>query len=292
MFADKLLSAIKEKNNPTVVGLDPKLDYIPEHILKLDDPIFEFNKAIIDATYDIVPCIKPQLAYYEMYGLEGLSAFVKTVNYAKSKGLLVIADAKRNDIAATSEAYSTAYLGDTFDCDALTVNGYLGTDCINPFLKNCKEKGKGIFVLVKTSNPSSGELQDKMLADGRSVCEAMADFVNEWGKEIIGESGYSAVGAVVGANYPEHAKALRQRMKNAIILVPAYGAQGGTAGDAAASFDENGSGAIVNASRSIMCAYKSKVRGDFSPERFAYASRAEAINMRDALNAAIPRNRV
>ena len=294
------------------MGLDPKLEYVPSYIIEnavnqhgntlkgASEAILEMNKKLIDAVYDLVPAVKPQLAYYEMYGVEGIKAFDETCKYAKSKGLLVIADGKRNDIGTTAEAYSKAFLGKTdlamgtdgqkqqqaaFDEDALTVSPYLGIDGIKPFVDDCKQYNKGIFVLVKTSNKSSGQLQDLVTQDGRTIYEIMASYVEEWGSEVVGEYGYSSVGAVVGATYPEQAKKLRQIMKKAYILVPGYGAQGGTAKDCANSFNGDGLGAIVNASRSVMCAYKSdRWKNDFSEKQFAEAARAEVIRMRDDLN--------
>lgn len=310
MFIDELIEKIKEKNNPTVVGLDPKIEYVPsfikeeafkeygENIKGVSQAILKFNKKIIDAVHDIVPGVKPQMAYYEMYGLDGLAAFYETVKYAKSKDLLVIADGKRNDIGSTAEAYSTAYLGCTaihdgksermFAVDALTVNPYLGYDGIKPYVDDCSKFGNGIFVLVKTSNKSSGQLQDLVTDSGKRIYEIIADYVNEWGSQVIGKYGYSSVGAVVGATYPEQAKTLRSIMKNAYILVPGYGAQGGTASDVAKSFNEDGLGAIVNASRSIICACKSERWKDtYSEMRFDEACRAEALRMRDDINAAL-----
>jgi orotidine-5'-phosphate decarboxylase len=310
MFIDRLISCIKEKNNPSVVGLDPRIEYVPlfirekavkeygEGIKGTAEAIFEFNKKIIDAVYDIVPAVKPQLAYYEMYGIEGLIVFMRTVEYARGKGLIVIADAKRNDIGSTAEAYSAAYLGTVkigenkyekvFDVDAITVNPYLGYDCIKPFAADCNKYGKGIFVLVKTSNKSSGQLQDLLTQDGKSIYEVMAEHVEEWGGGLVGEYGYSSIGAVVGATYPNQAKILRRIMQHAYILVPGYGAQGGTASDAANSFNNDGLGAIVNASRSIMCAYQSDLwKGMYGEDRFDEASRAEAVRMRDELNKAL-----
>ena len=309
MFVDRLIDRIKELNNPTVAGLDPKLEYIPAHIKEeaakgtdtvqkaAAEALLRFNKQLIDALYDIVPAVKPQLAYYEMYGLEGLAAFNETVRHAKQKGLLVIADAKRNDIGSTAEAYSTAFLGKhnfgngaeaVFNTDALTVNPYFGIDGIKPFIEDCSKYGKGIFILVKTSNKSSGQLQDLVTQDGKHIYEVVAGLVDEWGKAVTGKYGYSSAGAVVGATYPEQAKILRKIMNNAYILVPGYGAQGGTAADAAACFNEDGLGAIVNASRSIMCAYKAeRWSGTFSDKDFAAAARAEAIRMRDEINEAL-----
>lgn len=302
---EQLISKIKKMQNPTVVGLDPKLSYIPSYILddafkaygKKPDAVAEaltkFNFGLIDALCDIVPAVKPQMAYYEMYGLAGLIALKKTIDYAKEKGMYVILDGKRNDIGSTAESYAEAYLGCSkideetsyhdFDADALTVNAYLGTDGVMPFVKKCKENDKGIFVLVKTSNPSSGELQD-LVADGKHIYEHMAELVNKWGEQTVGESGYSAVGAVVGATYPEQAEKLRKLMPKTYFLVPGYGAQGGTAEDVAKSFNSDGLGAIVNSSRGIMCAYQKK---GLSGEAFADAARQEAISMRDAIMNAI-----
>jgi len=310
MFIDKLINKINEKRNPTVMGLDPKLDYIPASIrlknLELygntlkaaSESIFEFNRKLMDAVSDIIPAIKPQLAYYEMYGYEGLRALSRTIDYGREKGFAIIADGKRNDIGTTSGAYSSAYLGRTslekgetfpvFEADALTVNGYLGTDGIKPMLEDCKSYGKGIFVLVKTSNPSSVQVQDMVLQDGRKVYELMADLVTEWGKDFTGEHGYSSIGAVVGATWPEQLRALRGRMSTAYFLVPGYGAQGGSAKDVAAAFDKNGLGAVINASRSLMCAYRlERWKKDFSIEEFDLACREEAIRMRDELIDAI-----
>lgn len=310
MFIDRLIQSIQEKNNPTVVGLDPKIEYVPEFIKEgtfkeygvnlkgASEAIIQFNKMIIDSIYDQVPAIKPQLAYYEMYGVDGIYAFNETCKYAKSKDLIVIADGKRNDIGTTAEAYSKAFLGSTvidkeitqkaFDVDALTVSPYLGVDGIKPFVEDCINNKKGIFVLVKTSNKSSGQLQDLFTQDGKSIYEIMAEYVNEWGKPVKGKYGYSSVGAVVGATYPNQAKLLRGIMKNAYILVPGYGAQGGTARDCANSFNKDGLGAIVNASRSVMCAYKSDIwKNEYSEKRFAEASRAEVIRMKEDLNAAL-----
>ena len=257
----------------------------------------EFNKRLIDATCDIIPAIKPQVAYYEMYGIEGLWALEETIAYGREKGLIVIADGKRNDIGPTAEAYSMAFLGKTdifgkacraFNADALTVNAYLGIDGIKPFIGDCMNENKGIFVLVKTSNPSSGQLQDMKLEDGRRVYEMMADLVRDWGDSLIGGNGYSPVGAVVGATYPEQLKILRKRMPNSWILVPGYGAQGGGAKDVAPAFDKNGLGAIVNASRSLMCAYRlDRWKDQFTHEEFAEAARAEAIRMRDDILSAL-----
>lgn len=292
---DILIDKIKEKNNPTVAGLDPKLDYVPDDIKQeafkkygetfegAANALFEFNKTLIDHLCDIVPAVKPQAAYYEMYGAEGIKCLKNTIDYAKSNGMYVILDAKRGDIGATSEAYAAAYLGRTkignaedaaFDADCMTVNPYLGTDGIVPFVKQCDENQKGIFVLVKTSNKSSGELQD-LKSGGKHIYEHMAELVKEWGGSVVGTYGYSSVGAVVGATYPEQAEQLRRLMPRTYFLVPGYGAQGGGAKDVRPCFNEDGLGAIVNASRSIMCAYMKNggTVGD--------AARTEALRMRD-----------
>ena len=254
---DNLIEKIKEKNNPTVIGLDPRYDMIPNCIknkysqdLKgVSEAIIEFNKDLIDAVYDIVPAVKPQIAFYEMFGVHGIEAFEETCKYAKSKGMVVIADMKRGDIGTTAEAYSKAAIGRTtigeefqkiFDVEFVTVNPYLGTDGIKPFIEDCKKYGKGIFVLVKTSNKSSGELQDLETKDGEKIYEKVAKLVNEWGKDLIGESGYSSISAVVGATYPEQLKELREKMPHSYFLIPGYGAQGGKAEDIALGFDEKG----------------------------------------------------
>jgi orotidine-5'-phosphate decarboxylase len=310
MFVDRLIEQIREKNNPSVIGLDPRIEYVPAYLREkarkefgnnaksTAEAILSFNRKLIDALYDMIPAVKPQVAYYEMYGLEGLRVFKETVDYAKSKGLLVIADGKRNDIGSTAEAYSTAFLGKTlldegleqsmFDVDALTVNPYLGFDGIKPFAEDCKRNEKGIFVLVKTSNKTSGQLQDLKLQDGKTLYEVVAGLVQEWGRETTGKYGYSSVGAVVGATYPEQAEVLRSIMQNAYILVPGYGAQGGTAADAVKSFNKDGLGAIINASRSVICAYQSELwKKQYGEEQFADAARAEALRMRDDINGAL-----
>lgn len=306
-FADRLTEKIVALNNPTVMGLDPLLDYIPRFIIescnKREDnsqiasatAIFEFNRMLIDATYDIIPAIKPQFAYYEMYGIHGSEALYRTVSYAKSKGMIVIADAKRNDIGSTAEAYAKGILGETVlsdgsivsmvDADAVTVNAYLGIDGVEPFIRIASEKGKGLFILVRTSNASAGDFQDLILQDGRKLYEAVADKVSNWGSSLIGESGYSSIGAVIGATWPDQATELRIRMPSTFVLVPGYGAQGGSADTAACSFSHTGTGALVNASRSLMCAYKK--RNDLDERDFQIAARDEAIRMRDDLNNAI-----
>lgn len=290
MIADLLTDKIIEKQNPTCVGLDTAFGYLPEEMQAgvsdfsgVAQAVLAFNKGIIDATCDIVPSVKVQIAYYEQYGAEGLKAFYETLVYAKEKGLVVIADCKRNDIGATAAQYSAAYLGETemngkteraFPSDFLTVNGYLGSDGIIPFVENCKKYGRGIFALVKTSNPSSGELQNLKLADGRTVYECMGDMVEEWGKDTVGKYGYSAVGAVVGATHPEEAKILRERLPHTFFLIPGYGAQGGNAEMLKSCFHKGGLGGIVNNSRGILCAYKKRGGG------YAEAARAACLDMK------------
>ncbi|MBQ8296641.1 MAG: orotidine-5'-phosphate decarboxylase [Ruminococcus sp.] len=304
MSFDRLIEKIIEMKNPTVVGLDPKLEYVPEFIQRLyfDEDgytlkaaakaIFDFNKAIIDEIHDLVPAIKPQAAYYEMYGHYGVKTLEKTIKYAQIKGMFVMTDGKRNDIGATMEAYTNAHLGavkigdneiEPFGADALTVNGYLGTDGIAPLLKVCKERDKGIYVLVKTSNPSSGELQDKLIGD-TPIYAIMGDMCEQWGADTIGKYGYSAVGAVVGATYPEQLAELRKRLPHTMFLVPGYGAQGGGAEGLKGAFDENGLGAIVNSSRAVMCAYKKE---GCDEKDFAKAARREVIRMRDDITSYI-----
>ena len=305
MAFDRLIDKIVEMQNPTVAGLDPKLDYVPEYIKEecfsrygktlegAAAALFEFNKALIDALYEVVPAIKPQAAYYEMYGWQGVKALADTIAYAKSKGMFVITDGKRNDIGTTMEAYAAAHLGTTavagenveaFGADALTVNGYLGTDGIKPLVNICNSGDKGIFVLVKTSNPSSGELQDKKLENGTTVYEQMGKMCEEWGADLMGEYGYSGVGAVVGATYPEQLAEMREKCPHTFFLVPGYGAQGGGADDVKNAFDKNGLGAIINSSRGIMCAWKKQ---GLTENDFAKAAYNEAVRMRDEIIACI-----
>lgn len=272
MIIDKLIARIIAMRNPTCVGLDTQLGYLPEDMRagvvtcgQAADAILAFNKTLIDSVADIVPAVKVQVAYYEQYGVAGMGAFFDTVAYAKRKGLFVIADCKRNDIGSTAARYSAAYLGETSlgnenvsvaGCDFLTVNAYLGTDGVQPFLDDCKAFDRGLFILVKTSNPSSGELQDLKLADGRTVYECMGDMVEGWGAGLVGAYGYSAVGAVVGATHPAEAKVLRERLRHTFFLIPGYGAQGANAQMLKNCFDETGLGGIVNNSRGILCAYQ------------------------------------
>lgn len=302
MALDRLIEKIVEKQNPTVAGLDPKLSYIPDFIKEeafakygktlegAAEAILVYNKALIDALCDIVPAVKPQAAYYEMYGWQGVRALTETIAYAKSKGMFVITDGKRNDIGTTMEAYATAHLGVTdvdgteavaFGADALTVNGYLGADGIVPVINVSKKMDTGMFVLVKTSNPSSGELQNLELEGSETIYLHMGNLCEEWGKELMGKYGYSGVGAVVGATYPQQLTELRKELTHTFFLVPGYGAQGGTAKDIAGAFDSNGLGAIVNSSRGIMCAWQKE--DGCKPEDFAAAARREAEKMKKLL---------
>ena len=292
MIIDTLIDKIKQTENPTVVGLDPRLDYIPDFIKQkvyekfgktlsgAMEAFWQFNKAIIDATYDLIPAVKPQIAMYEQYGADGIACYIKTIAYAKEMGLIVIGDVKRSDIASTAEAYSNGHIGkvdveeNSFEIyreDFITLNPYLGWDSIEPYIENCKSYEKGIFVLVKTSNPNSGQLQDLNI-DGIKLYER-------------GKYNYSSVGAVVGATHSKQAQDLRKKLPHTFFLVPGYGAQGGTAEDLAVCFDKNGIGAIVNSSRGIIAAYKNKKYAkDFSEQNFAQASRQAVIDMRDDLN--------
>lgn len=300
---NKLVASIKKTNAPIVVGLDPMMKYIPKHLLNnaykeygenlkgVSEAILSYNKGLIDAIYDLVPAVKPQIAMYEQFGIEGLIAFKKTVDYAHEKGLVVIGDVKRGDIGSTSAAYATAHLGTVtigdkkfagFDEDFATVNPYFGIDGIDPFIKVCAEEKKGIFVLVKTSNPSSGEFQDRKLSDGdnRPLYEIVGEKVSKWGETCMGDS-YSYVGAVVGATYPEMGKILRDIMPKTYILVPGYGAQGGKGSDLKAFFNEDGLGAIVNSSRGIIAAYTQDKYASYGEEGYADAARAAVIDMRE-----------
>lgn len=295
---NKLISNIRKTNAPIVVGLDPMLNYIPEHIQKkafaefgetlegAAEAIWQYNKGIVDATFDLIPAVKPQIAMYEQFGIPGLIAYKKTVEYCKSKDLVVIGDIKRGDIDSTSAAYAVGHLGQVqvgskkyagFDEDFATVNPYLGSDGVKPFMDVCKEEKKGIFVLVKTSNPSSGEFQDRVI-DGRPLYELVGEKVAQWGDELMGD-GYSYVGAVVGATYPEMGKVLRKIMPKTFILVPGYGAQGGKGADLVHFFNEDGLGAIVNSSRGIIAAYKQEKYKEFGAENYADASRAAVKDM-------------
>lgn len=307
MSFDRLIDKIIQLKNPTVAGLDPNLLFIPEYIKAeafekhgetlegAAKAIYIFNKGLIDGLFDIVPAVKPQCAYYEMYGWQGVKALRDTIEYAKSKGMFVITDGKRNDIGETMKAYAAAHLGEAsvgsnniepFGADALTVNAYLGSDGIAPLIDICKQRDKGIFVLVKTSNKSSGELQDKPTDGFSSVYSLMGSMCESWGVDTVGKYGYSAVGAVVGATYPEQLLQLRREMPHTFFLVPGYGAQGGGADDIAGAFDKNGLGAVINSSRAIMCAYK---KSGCNERDYAAAARQEALRMRDDINSAMKR---
>ena len=295
---DKLIAKIKETKNPTVIGLDPKYEMIPECVKNkygktLEDiskAILEFNKELIDATCDIIPAVKVNIAFYEMYGIDGMKVFEETCKYAKEKKMIVIADIKRGDIGSTAKAYSNAFLGKTiigdkeqsiFDVDFVTVNPYMGTDCVEPFIEDCKKFDKGIFILVKTSNPSSGEIQDEKLENGEEVYIKVAKLVEEWGKDLRGENGYSSISAVVGATYPKQLEEIRKTAPHTYFLIPGYGAQGGKVEDIALGFDKNRLGGIVNASRSLMYAYKSEQWKDkFEEKDYAKATRQEALKMK------------
>ena len=293
---DKLIEKIIEKNNPSAIGLDTQASYLPDckgivSNAEAARRILDFNKAIIDATCDIVPCVKVQVAYYEMYGYEGMKAFGQTLSYASSCGLITIADVKRNDIASTARAYSKAFLGKNdlgeaaFASDFVTVNAYLGSDGIAPFIEDCTEYGKGIFILVRTSNPSGKELQNLFVSlNNKMLYEIMGDYVQEWGKGLIGKYGYSSIGAVVGATCPEEAAKLRQAHPSVFFLVPGYGAQGASAKDIVVSFDDKGLGAIVNSSRAILCAYQKEQYAHLSP---AQAARQAALAMKEDIGSAL-----
>ena len=309
----KLMEQIRVKRAPIVVGLDPDMSFLPPQLLNeaaksrrenimgddeletAAEAVWRFNKQIIDATCDLIPAVKPQVAMYEQFGVPGMVAYWKTVRYCKEKGLIVIGDVKRGDIGSTSAAYARAHLGRVvvmghrlrvFDEDMATVNPYLGTDGVKPFIDICREEDKGIFVLVKTSNPSSGEIQDVLMQDGRPLYEHVGELVSKWGEDCM-EEGYSNVGAVVGATYPEQGARLRRLMPHTFILAPGYGAQGATAKDLSAFFDENGEGAIINSSRGIIAAYTKERYSRYGAERFADASRAAVKDMLEDIRGAL-----
>lgn len=287
-FADRLIEEIRAKNSRCIVGLDPRIDQMPAFVSGNGAyaAITAFHELVIDAVADLVPAVKPQLAFYEQYGVAGMQAFENTVRAARQRGLLVIADGKRNDISSTAEAYANAYLaGDAFDCDALTVTPYLGRDSLAPFVEACKQHGKGLFVVLKTSNPGSRDFQDQRLeTTGRPLYESIASALNDLGEELVGESGYSSVGAVIGATFPEEGRRLRKLMPRAPILVPGYGAQGGSAKAAAECFNDDGLGAIVSSSRGATYAF-----GDpnISRDAFVRLVREKTQLMIDDVNAAV-----
>ena len=306
---NQLVSKIKKTSAPIVVGLDPMMKFVPEQVKTkafdefgetlegAAEAIWQFNKEIVDNIYDVVPAVKAQIAMYEQFGIPGVMTFKKTIDYAKEKGLIVIGDIKRGDIGSTSEAYAAGHLGKVqvgsksyygFDEDFATLNPYMGSDSVKPFIKVCKEENKGVFVLVKTSNPSSGEFQDRMIADAdnKPLYEIVGEMVAKWGEDHMGDS-YSYVGAVVGATYPEMGKILRKLMPKSYILVPGYGAQGGKGADLVHFFNEDGLGAIVNSSRGIIAAYQQEKYASFGPEHFAEASRAAVEDMRKDIMGAL-----
>ncbi len=307
MIIDKLISKIKQTSNPTVVGLDPRLEYIPNFIkdeaYKLygytpkaaSVAIFQFNKFIIDEICDLIPAVKPQIAMYEQFGAEGIDCYIRTIKYAKAKDLIVIGDIKRGDIASTAQAYSDGHIGmvsigrsmhEIYSEDMITINPYLGFDSVEPYLEDCKNYERGMFVLVKTSNPNSGEIQD-LVADGEKIYERVAKLVSKWGKGLIGNNGYSDIGAVVGATYPEQARVLRKLMPETFFLVPGYGAQGAKGKDLANFFNSDGLGAIVNNSRGIIAAHQTeKNRNKYKEQDFAKAAREAVLEMKEDLNRA------
>lgn len=303
---NKLIQRIKETQAPIVVGLDPMLKYVPKQIRDrafsdcgenpegAAEAVWQYNKGIVDAVCDLVPAVKPQIAMYEQFGVPGMIAFKKTVDYCKEKGLVVIGDVKRGDIGSTSEAYAVGHLGRVqigggkfygFDEDFVTVNPYLGSDGVKPFIKVCQEEKKGIFILVKTSNPSSGEFQDRTV-DGRPLYELVGEKVAEWGAECMGDT-YSYVGAVVGATYPEQGRLLRKVMPKSFILVPGYGAQGGRGADLVHFFNEDGLGAVINSSRGIIAAYQQEKYASYGESGYAEASRAAVLDMKEDIRSAL-----
>ncbi len=307
MIIDVLIEKIKETQNPTVVGLDPRLSFIPEFIKNeciekygktpkaVAESFFEFNKGIIDAVYDLIPAVKPQVAMYEMLGTDGMECFIKTCDYASKKGLIVIGDIKRGDIASTAEAYSDGHLGEIdafgvkhkiFNEDFITVNPYLGWDSVEPYMANCKNYNKGLFVLVKTSNPNSGQFQD-LDVGGLTLYQKVGQIVESWGEKLMGKNGYSSIGAVVGATHPKQAEILRELMPHTFFLVPGYGAQGGKAEDLAVCFDKDGIGAIVNSSRGIIAAYKKDEYSKFAEKEYNLAARQAVLDMKADLRRCI-----
>ncbi|MEG1715396.1 MAG: orotidine-5'-phosphate decarboxylase [Lachnospiraceae bacterium] len=307
---DQLIRNIKKTNAPIVVGLDPMLSYIPQQVQKqaykefgetlegAAEAIWQFNKQIVDSTFDLIPAVKPQIAMYEQFGIPGLQAFKRTVDYCKTKGLVVIGDIKRGDIGSTSAAYAVGHVGRVqvgsqsyipFGEDFVTVNPYLGSDGVNPFLDVCKEEKKGLFILVKTSNPSSGEIQDQLVS-GKPLYELVGEKVASWGMELMGEENYSYIGAVVGATYPQIGKTLRKIMPKSYILVPGYGAQGGQGKDLVHFFNKDGLGAIINSSRGIIAAYKQEAYNAYGPEHYGEAARAAVEAMITDIDGALQQN--
>lgn len=306
MIIDKLIDKIQQTNNPTVVGLDPRLSFIPEHIKNeayekygetpkaAAEAFYMFNKEIIDATYDIIPAVKPQIAMYEQFGSCGIKSYINTIKYAKSKGLIVIGDIKRSDIASTAEAYSDGHIGrvdiesnkyEIYCEDFITLNPYLGYDSIEPYINDCNNYERGMFILVKTSNPNSGQIQD-LIVDNEKIYEKVGKLTAGWGEQIMGDKGYSSIGAVVGATYPEQAQILRKIMPNTYFLVPGYGAQGASAKELSVCFNKDGLGAIVNSSRGIIAAHQNKkYKDNYSEKEFSQASRQAVLDMKaDLLN--------
>ncbi len=307
MMIDRLIGKIKQTQNPSVIGLDPRLSYIPDFIKEqsyekfghtlegASDAILTFNKMLLDEIADVIPAIKPQIAMYERFGTSGIDCYIKTIEYAKAKDLVVIGDIKRSDIASTAEAYSDAHIGVTeveeakfevFKEDFITLNPYLGIDSIEPFLNDCRQYERGLFILAKTSNPNSGEIQD-LQVDGMPIYEKVGQLIAKWGEELIGTYGFSEVGAVVGATHKAQAEKLRKLMPHTFFLVPGYGAQGGSADDLSVCFNKEGVGAIVNSSRGIIAAHQSKTYSDFKDEQFAKAARQACLDMKSDLGRCI-----
>ncbi len=308
-FSDKLTTAIQKKNCCVVVGLDPHFDLIPESIKqqfsKLQDDAFkyaanvilEFNKQVIDTLEHLVGIVKLQIAFYELYGWQGIWSYAETIHYAKQKGLIVIGDVKRGDVPNTAAAYANAHIGQVsinnttqiaFQSDAITVNPLLGVDSILPFIKNAETYDKGIFVLAKTSNPSSVEFQD-LLCGTKKLHQIIAEKIHTWGSRSIGTYGYSAIDAVVGATYPEDILILRKTMPNAYLLIPGYGSQGATAEDIKNCFNSDGYGAIINASRSILYAYNNRSWKDkYGAQTWKEAAQNAVMNMKEDLNKCVP----
>ena len=283
-FSDRIIEAIVSKDSRSVVGLDPRIDQMPAFVgTSPCAAITGFHELVLDAVADLVPAVKPQLAFFEQYGVAGMQAFENTVRAAKKRGLLVIADGKRNDISSTAEAYASAYLGpDVFDCDALTVTPYLGRDSLIPFVEACHKHGKGLFVILKTSNPGSKDFEDQPLAEtGRPLYEKIAGVLNDLGRDLVGESGYNSIGAVIGATFPEEGSRLRELMPKTLILVPGYGAQGGSAKAAAECFNDDGLGAIVNSSRGITYSFRDP---DITRDAFVHLVRENTRRMIDDIN--------